>query len=56
MVCVLHQRLLNMIAAVLERLVQRKLIAINPIDVSKTGMMLINNVIRCAPVDAVPLQ
>jgi len=35
--------LLNMIAAVLERLVQRKLIAINPIDVSKTGMMLINN-------------
>mmetsp|Transcript_55719 Transcript_55719/g.153285 ORF Transcript_55719/g.153285 Transcript_55719/m.153285 type:complete len:226 (-) Transcript_55719:456-1133(-) len=32
-----------MIAAVLERLVQRKLIAINPIDVSKTGMMLINN-------------
>ena len=35
--------LLNMVASVLERIIQRKLIALTPIDVSKTGMMLINN-------------
>uniref|UniRef100_A0A7S3AC99 Sugar phosphate transporter domain-containing protein n=1 Tax=Haptolina ericina TaxID=156174 RepID=A0A7S3AC99_9EUKA len=33
----------NLFAAVLERLVQRKLIALEPIDVSKQGMMLLNN-------------
>ena len=37
--------LLNMVASVLERIIQRKLIAITPIDVSKTGMMLINNAV-----------
>ena len=34
---------INLFAAVLERLVQRKLIALEPIDVSKQGMMLLNN-------------
>jgi len=37
--------LLNMVASVLERIIQRKLIAITPIDVSKTGMMLLNNAV-----------
>ena len=35
--------LLNMAAAVLERILQRRMIAVEPIDVSKTGMMLLNN-------------
>jgi len=34
---------INLCAAVLERLVQRTLIALDPIDVSKQGMMMINN-------------
>lgn len=34
---------LNLFAAVAERVVQRKLIALDPIDVSKQGMMMINN-------------
>ena len=33
----------NTLAAVLERLLQRHMIAVEPIDVSKQGMMLINN-------------
>lgn len=33
----------NLFAAVAERVVQRKLIALDPIDVSKQGMMLLNN-------------
>mmetsp|Transcript_10696 Transcript_10696/g.23802 ORF Transcript_10696/g.23802 Transcript_10696/m.23802 type:complete len:305 (-) Transcript_10696:301-1215(-) len=37
--------LVNMVASVLERIIQRKLIALTPIDVSKTGMMLINNAV-----------
>ena len=39
----------NMIAAVLERLLQRKMIAVQPIDVSKTGMMLLNNACALVP-------
>mmetsp|Transcript_24564 Transcript_24564/g.55916 ORF Transcript_24564/g.55916 Transcript_24564/m.55916 type:complete len:191 (-) Transcript_24564:560-1132(-) len=37
--------LLNMVSGVLERLLQRKMIALSPIDVSKTGMMLLNNAV-----------
>ena len=37
----------NMVACVLERLLQRRMIAVEPIDVSKTGMMLLNNGIGC---------
>lgn len=37
--------LLNMGSAVVERLAQRWMIAVEPIDVSKTGMMLLNNAI-----------
>lgn len=33
----------NMFAAVAERIAQRRLIALEPIDVSKQGMMLLNN-------------
>jgi len=39
----------NMISAVLERLLQRKMIAVQPIDVSKTGMMLLNNACALVP-------
>ena len=39
----------NMVSAVLERLLQRKMIAVQPIDVSKTGMMLLNNACALVP-------
>jgi len=39
----------NMVAAVLERLLQRKMIAVQPINVSKTGMMLLNNACSLVP-------
>jgi len=39
----------NMVSAVLERLLQRKMIAVEPIDVSKTGMMLLNNAVALIP-------
>jgi len=39
----------NMTSAVLERLLQRKMIAVEPIDVSKTGMMLLNNAVALIP-------
>ena len=35
--------MLNMVAAVTERLLQRHMIAVEPIDVSSQGMMLLNN-------------
>jgi solute carrier family 35 protein len=35
--------ILNMVVAILERLMQRRMIAVKPIDVSKTGMLLLNN-------------
>jgi len=43
---------LNMISAVLERLLQRKMIAVQPIDVSKGGMMLLNNAFSLLPMGA----
>ena len=42
----------NMISAVLERLLQRKMIAVEPIDVSKGGMMLLNNAFAMLPMGA----
>jgi len=39
----------NMIASVVERVLQRKMIAVDPIDVSKTGMMLLNNSVALLP-------
>lgn len=39
----------NMVASVVERVLQRKMIAVTPIDVSKTGMMLLNNAIALLP-------
>jgi len=33
----------NMVAAVIERVLQRRMIAVEPIDVSKSGMMMLNN-------------
>ena len=48
--------LLNMIAAVVERLMQRKLIVLEPVDLSKTAMLLLNNAFAIIPVAlAVPL-
>ena len=44
--------LLNMAAAVLERILQRRMIAVEPIDVSKTGMMLLNNAVALLPATA----
>lgn len=44
--------LANMLFSVLERLLQRRMIAVEPIDVSKTGMMLLNNAIALAPMAA----
>jgi len=45
--------LLNMLSAVLERLLQRKMIAVEPIDVSKGGMMLLNNAVSLLPMGTV---
>jgi len=42
----------NMVSAVLERLLQRKMIAVEPIDVSKGGMMLLNNAFALVPMGA----
>ena len=42
--------LLNMIAAVVERLMQRKLIVLEPVDLSKTAMLLLNNAFAIIPV------
>lgn len=39
----------NMVFSVLERILQRKMIAVEPIDVSKTGMMLLNNSVALVP-------
>jgi len=39
----------NMISSVVERVLQRKMIAVSPIDVSKTGMMLLNNAVALVP-------
>jgi len=47
--------LLNLVIAMLERLYQRKLIAIEPVDISKTGMLLINNAGAFLPVSALLL-
>ena len=48
--------MLNMIAAIVERLLQRKLIALEPVDLSKTAMLLLNNAFALIPVAiAVPL-
>jgi hypothetical protein len=40
---------LNMLSAILERILQRKMIAVEPIDVSKSGMMLLNNAVSLLP-------
>jgi len=37
--------LVNAMVASLERLMQRRLIAVKPVDISKTGMLLINNTV-----------
>ena len=42
--------LLNMIAAVVERLMQRRLIVLEPVDLSKTAMLLLNNAFAIIPV------
>lgn len=42
--------LLNLVVAMFERLYQRKLIAVEPVDVSKTGMLLLNNLGAIVPV------
>jgi solute carrier family 35 protein len=42
--------LLNLVVAMFERLYQRKLIAVEPVDVSKTGMLLLNNLGAILPV------
>jgi len=39
----------NMLFAITERLYQRKMIAVEPIDVSKTGMLLLNNGLSVLP-------
>jgi len=39
----------NMVFALFERLYQRKMIAVEPIDVSKTGMLLLNNGLAVLP-------
>ena len=39
----------NMVFAVLERLLQRHLMAQDPVDISKPGMMLLNNSCGLAP-------
>ena len=36
----------NMCFGIFERMLQRRMIAVEPIDVSKTGMMLLNNGVR----------
>ena len=41
---------LNLIFAMCERLFQRKLIAVQPVDISKTGMLLLNNIGAVLPV------
>jgi len=47
--------LLNLVIALLERLYQRRLIAIEPVDLSKTSMLLLNNVGAILPVSALLL-
>lgn len=47
--------LLNLVIALFERLFQRKLIALEPVDVSKTGMLLLNNIGAILPVSALLL-
>jgi len=47
--------LLNMVIAIFERIYQRKLIAIEKVDISKTGMLLLNNAFSMAPVALVGL-
>jgi len=42
----------NMLFAIVERLYQRKLLAITPVDVSKTGMILLNNAVSLIPISA----
>ena len=42
--------LANMVAAVLERIVQRRLIAVEPVDLSKMVLVLINNSVAILPV------
>ncbi|EOD06298.1 hypothetical protein EMIHUDRAFT_121316 [Emiliania huxleyi CCMP1516] len=39
----------NMTAGVLERLLQRRMIAVEPVDINKTGLMLLNNVVSLLP-------
>ena len=39
----------NMMSSIVERILQRKMIAVAPIDVSKTGMMLLNNAFALIP-------
>ena len=46
--------LANLFIGVAERIMSRKLIALEPIDVSKTGLMMINN--ACGMLLLVPLQ
>jgi len=47
--------LLNLVVALFERLFQRRLIAIEPVDVSKTGMLFLNNAGAILPVSALLL-
>jgi len=42
--------LVNMTFAVVERILQRKMIAVSPIDVSKYGMMMLNNAVSLLPI------
>ena len=40
----------NLLVAMFERLFQRNLIAVNPVDISKTGMLILNNMGAVVPV------
>ena len=42
--------LINLVVAMFEKLYQRKLISIEPVDISKTGMLLLNNLGAILPV------
>ena len=40
----------NLLIAMFERLFQRRLIAVKPVNISKTGMLLLNNIVAVLPV------
>lgn len=44
---------INMTAAVFERIVERRLLAVEPVDISKMALVLITNVVAIAPVSLI---